>query len=122
MAHPPFNPCLSACAKYGTAAFCCTGKHDSASRCGPNYYSKRAKLVCPDAYSYAYDDAKSIFTAPTGSSFEVVFCPNGRSTRILQSQAEPDVKTSAAAVFGRPDARGFAGALLLVAVGVGALG
>jgi hypothetical protein len=47
-----------------------------------NYYSKRAKQVCPDAYSYAYDDATSTFTVPTGTGFEIVFCPEGKSAVI----------------------------------------
>lgn len=52
-----------------------------------NYYSKRAKAVCPDAYSFAYDDASSTFTVPTGTGFEVVFCPAGRSTIIKKTLA-----------------------------------
>jgi hypothetical protein len=39
--------------------------------------------VCPDAYSYAYDDQTSTFITPQGGGFEVVFCPAGRSTNIL---------------------------------------
>lgn len=78
----PFDPCLSLCSKTRNAEYCCTGKHDSAKTCGPNYYSKRAKQVCPDAYSYAFDDVTSTFTVPTGTGFEIVFCPEGRSTVI----------------------------------------
>lgn len=85
VAHPPFNPCLSACSKYGKDKFCCTGKYGSSKKCGPNYYSRQAKKVCPDAYSYAFDDASSTFTAPMGTGFEIVFCPGGRSTTILQT-------------------------------------
>jgi hypothetical protein len=39
--------------------------------------------VCPDAYSYAYDDQTSTFIIPQGGGFEVVFCPAGRSSNIL---------------------------------------
>jgi xanthine/CO dehydrogenase XdhC/CoxF family maturation factor len=46
-------------------------------------YSQQAKKVCPDAYSYAYDDQTSTFIIPQGGGFEVVFCPAGRSTNIL---------------------------------------
>ena len=94
--HPPFNPCLSACSKYGDSAFCCTGKHGSAKKCGPNYYSQAAKRICPDAYSYAFDDSKSTFAVPMGSGFEVVFCPGGRSTTILKTLADPSGTHSAA--------------------------
>lgn len=49
---PAFDPCLSACAKYNRPADCCTGAYDSPSSCSPSTYSKMAKAVCPDAYSY----------------------------------------------------------------------
>lgn len=44
-----------------------------------------AKAVCPDAYSYAFDDGGSTFILPAGGGWEVRFCPVGaRSTRILE--------------------------------------
>ena len=49
---PLFNPCLSACAKYSKPSDCCTGKYNSPTVCQPSGYSKQAKMVCPDAYSY----------------------------------------------------------------------
>jgi hypothetical protein len=82
---PAFDPCLSACSKTNEAQYCCTGKKNSAKKCGTNYYSRAAKKICPDAYSYAYDDAKSTFAVPTGAGFEIVFCPGGRSTTILKT-------------------------------------
>ncbi|KAJ9606040.1 hypothetical protein H2200_009889 [Cladophialophora chaetospira] len=82
---PIFNPCLSACAKWNKAKYCCTGKHGTPSSCSPSLYSQQAKKVCPDAYSYAYDDQTSTFIIPQGGGFEVVFCPAGRSTTILQT-------------------------------------
>ncbi|KIX07329.1 uncharacterized protein Z518_01982 [Rhinocladiella mackenziei CBS 650.93] len=80
---PIFNPCLSACAKWNKAKYCCTGNHASPSTCSPSMYSTQAKKVCPDAYSYAYDDQTSTFIIPQGGGFEVVFYPSGRSTNIL---------------------------------------
>jgi hypothetical protein len=91
--HAPFDPCLSACAKYNKAEYCCTGKHNTAKKCGPNYYSKMAKSICPDAYSYAYDDKSSTFAVPMGAGFEIIFCPGGRSTIIQKTLG----KTSGAA-------------------------
>jgi len=82
---PIFNPCLSACAKWNKAKYCCTGKHGTPASCSPSLYSQQAKKVCPDAYSYAYDDQTSTFIIPQGGGFEVVFCPAGRSTTILQT-------------------------------------
>lgn len=83
--HPYFDPCLSACAKYNKPQYCCTGQYDGSGKCTPNYYSKAAKSVCPDAYSYAYDDQDSTFIVPSGDSFQVIFCPGGRSTNIIAS-------------------------------------
>jgi len=97
---PPFDPCFSACAKYNDDADCCTGSHSTPSTCSPSAYSRAAKAVCPDAYSYgthpwrlssykltfalkAYDDQTSTFIIPSGAGFEVVFCPGARSTNIL---------------------------------------
>ncbi|TKA26598.1 hypothetical protein B0A50_04706 [Salinomyces thailandicus] len=80
---PAFDPCYSACAKYNTDAYCCTGTADERGKCSPNYYSKAAKQVCPDAYSYAYDDQDSTFVQPTGGGFQMIFCPGGRSTDII---------------------------------------
>lgn len=80
---PIFDPCKSACAATNSPADCCTGKYDSSSSCKPSEYSQSAKAMCPDAYSYAFDDATSTFIIPSGGGWEVVFCPEGRSTNIL---------------------------------------
>ncbi|KAK3497646.1 thaumatin family-domain-containing protein [Neurospora hispaniola] len=81
---PVFDPCLSACAATGNPEDCCTGKYDDPSVCIPSLYSENAKTVCPDAYSYAFDDQTSTFIIPNGGGWEVVFCPRGRSTNILR--------------------------------------
>ncbi|KAF1819744.1 Osmotin, thaumatin-like protein [Dissoconium aciculare CBS 342.82] len=83
---PAFAPCLSACAKYNSPQYCCTGQYDGPHKCAANYYAKAAKDICPDAYSYAYDDQDSTFIVPTGDSFQVIFCPGGRSTNIIASK------------------------------------
>ena len=49
---PLFNPCFSACAKYNKPPDCCTGRYNSPNICKPSEYSKEAKKVCPDAYSF----------------------------------------------------------------------
>jgi hypothetical protein len=87
-----FNPCISACEQYKVGIYCCTGKYGSAKKCHANYYAIKAKEVCPDAYSYAFDDASSTFTAPTGSGFEIIFCPGGRST-VIQKTMNPSSAT-----------------------------
>ncbi len=55
--------------------------------CKPSTYSRDAKKVCPDAYSFAFDDQDSTFIIPSGGGFEVIFCPAGRSTTILSTLA-----------------------------------
>jgi len=81
---PVFDPCLSACSATGAAQDCCTGHYNDPGICRPSFYSEQAKAVCPDAYSYAFDDQTSTFIIPTGGGWEIVFCPRGRSTNILE--------------------------------------
>ena len=82
---PIFDPCLSACAKSNSPEDCCTGSYDSPSNCKPTLYARNAKTVCPDAYSYAFDDQTSTFIVPSGGGWQVNFCPSGRSTNILKT-------------------------------------
>lgn len=79
---PIFDPCKSACAAYNQPQDCCTGDYNDPTKCGPGLYSKTAKAMCPDAYSYAFDDQTSTFIIPNGGGWEVMFCPPGRSTNI----------------------------------------
>ena len=85
---PIFDPCFSACAKYNKASDCCTGKYNSPSACKTSGYSRGAKSVCPDAYSFAFDDQTSTFILPSGGGFGVVFCPQGRSSNILATMGQ----------------------------------
>ncbi|KAI9863358.1 MAG: hypothetical protein M1813_003800 [Trichoglossum hirsutum] len=85
---PIFDPCFSACSKFNKPDDCCTGEYDSPSKCRPGMYSRNVKKVCPDAYSYAFDDQSSTFIIPSGGGFEVAFCPSGRSTNILATASD----------------------------------
>ncbi|KAB5560016.1 Hsp70-like protein [Coniochaeta sp. 2T2.1] len=80
---PVFDPCMSACAATNDDAICCKEQWNDPKKCKPTTYSFKAKEVCPDAYSFAYDDTSSTFIIPAGGGWEVVFCPAGRSTDIL---------------------------------------
>ena len=60
------------------------GKYHNPKVCKPSRYSMAAKAICPDAYSFAFDDQKSTFIVPKGGGWEVVLCPEGRSTNILR--------------------------------------
>jgi hypothetical protein len=85
IARADFSPCLSKCAATNSPADCCTGKYHDPNICKPSSYSKAAKAVCPDAYSFAFDDQTSTFIIPdTGTGFNITFCPEGRSTNILR--------------------------------------
>ncbi|KQJ86097.1 protein P21 [Brachypodium distachyon] len=65
--------CVSACIKFNTEQYCCRTSGPSA--CQPTDYSRFFKGLCPDAYSYAYDDKSSTFTCAAGTNYQVTFCP-----------------------------------------------
>ncbi|GAM28897.1 hypothetical protein SAMD00019534_120730 [Acytostelium subglobosum LB1] len=67
--------CLSACEKYGSPQYCCTGAYSTPQTCQPTTYSEIFKKACPNAYSYAYDDHTSTFTCPGQYNYNVIFCP-----------------------------------------------
>ncbi|KAH6971288.1 thaumatin family-domain-containing protein [Ilyonectria destructans] len=81
---PEFAPCKSACAASGNDKDCCVGKYHDPDVCKPSDYSKAAKAMCPDAYSFAFDDQSSTFIIPMGGGWEITMCPKGRSTNILR--------------------------------------
>jgi len=66
--------CLSACEKFHTDEYCCSGAHNTPATCPPTDYSKTFKAACPTAYSYAYDDKASTFTCK-GKDYVIKFCP-----------------------------------------------
>nr|XP_051222490.1 PR5-like receptor kinase isoform X2 [Lolium perenne] len=65
--------CNDACTVFNQDKYCCRGS--AASNCSPTNYSVFFKQMCPDAYSYPADDMSSVFNCPTGTSYQVVFCP-----------------------------------------------
>jgi Thaumatin family len=73
--------CHSACTAFHQDQYCCTGTFNSAA-CDPNTWpsdinsAKYFKSNCPDGYSYAKDDATSVYNS-IGSNFEIVFGPAG---------------------------------------------
>ncbi|KAG2228244.1 hypothetical protein INT45_011036 [Circinella minor] len=66
--------CKSACAAFGTEEYCCTGEYNSSDKCKASEYADKFKSGCSDAYSYAYDDAKSTFGCQA-DKYTVTFCP-----------------------------------------------
>lgn len=65
--------CKSACTKFNTDELCCTGSYNGQNLCHANHYTKQVKDVCPDVYSYAYDDATSVLMCNT-RAFTVTIC------------------------------------------------
>lgn len=102
---PDFSPCKSRCAATGSAQDCCVGKYASPSKCKPSDYSAAAKAVCPDAYSYAFDDQTSTFIIPHGGGWQVTFCPGGRSTNILKTLGPQLFQLASAGSLSQTDAQ-----------------
>ena len=73
--------CLSACSKFHTEEYCCTGKHSTPQTCKATdwqtNYPAIFKEACPEAYSYAYDDQASTFTCHGNpeTAYDITFCP-----------------------------------------------
>ncbi|XP_020582517.1 thaumatin-like protein isoform X2 [Phalaenopsis equestris] len=83
--------CRSACQAFGGEEFCCSGEFASPAKCKPTAYSEVFKAACPDSYSYAYDDASSIFTCAGAGGYAVTFCPEGNPS---EKSASTDPLTS----------------------------
>ncbi|XP_043719564.1 thaumatin-like protein 1b [Telopea speciosissima] len=67
--------CKSACEAFADPKYCCTGSYGSPSTCKPTTYSMIFKKLCPQAYSYAYDDKTSTFTCNGANNYLITFCP-----------------------------------------------
>ncbi|KAK6115197.1 hypothetical protein DH2020_007466 [Rehmannia glutinosa] len=72
--------CKSACEAFGNPEYCCSGAYGSPDTCRPSVYSEMFKNACPRSYSYAYDDATSIFTC-SGADYTITFCPSVTSQK-----------------------------------------
>ncbi|KAM4083827.1 hypothetical protein ACJW30_08G087100 [Castanea mollissima] len=64
--------CYNPCTVFKTEEYCCTGVD-----CKATNYSMFLKGGCPGAYSFPLDDKLSAYTCPSGSNYNVVFCPLG---------------------------------------------
>lgn len=82
---PDFSPCLSGCSKFNSDEECCKGEYNDPKVCKPGMFAQKAKVICPDAYSFAFDDQQSTFIVPSGGGWEVAFCPGVGSTNIIKT-------------------------------------
>ncbi|XP_068475303.1 thaumatin-like protein [Phaseolus vulgaris] len=64
--------CKSACLAAKSDRYCCTGEF--AERCKPTVFARLFKTVCPNAYSYAYDDSAVLKTC-VAPRYVITFCP-----------------------------------------------
>ncbi|XP_024169981.1 PR5-like receptor kinase isoform X2 [Rosa chinensis] len=76
--------CKSACEAFQQPQYCCSG----ADKCKPSSYSQIFKNACPQAYSYALDDATSTF-ACANANYTITFCPSP-NTRLPSLHNEDD--------------------------------
>lgn len=65
--------CMSACTKFNTDEYCCTGAFNSPNTCSTNSFASAVSAACPDVYSYAYDDVDSAFLC-TYNAYTVTYC------------------------------------------------
>ncbi|VAH56580.1 unnamed protein product [Triticum turgidum subsp. durum] len=63
--------CNNACTVFKQDIYCLNGSTISS----PTNYSKFFKRMCPDAYSYPDDGSTRTFNCPSGTNYQVVFCP-----------------------------------------------
>ncbi len=70
--------CKSACSRFGSPQYCCSGSFSCGpSCCPPTDYSRIFSAACPYAYSYAYDDRAGTFTCPGSTAsggYQLNFC------------------------------------------------
>lgn len=66
--------CQSACSRYRQDEYCCTGEHNKPETCTTNHFARAIKAVCPDVYTYPYDDEFSVY-ACQAPAYLVTFCP-----------------------------------------------
>ncbi|KAI9487189.1 MAG: thaumatin [Benjaminiella poitrasii] len=67
--------CLSACSRYRTSEYCCSDEYGTPDKCVINKYAAAVKNICPDVYSYAYDDPTSLFKCKA-EGYIVTWCPS----------------------------------------------
>lgn len=64
--------CNNVCTVFKQDKYCCIGTNSS--NCKSINYSTIFKQMCPDAFSYPLDSSGT-FACPTGTSYQVIFCP-----------------------------------------------
>jgi len=66
--------CKSACLAAKSDRYCCTGEFSTPKTCKPTAFSRLFKTLCPQAYSYAYDDSTGLKICKA-QRYLITFCP-----------------------------------------------
>ncbi|PON45824.1 Thaumatin [Parasponia andersonii] len=67
--------CKSAClAASWSDRYCCRGEFASPQRCKPTVFNRLFKVVCPRAYSYAFDESTGLHSC-MAPRYVITFCP-----------------------------------------------
>ncbi|XP_054788214.1 thaumatin-like protein [Prosopis cineraria] len=66
--------CKSPCLAAKSDRYCCTGDYASPGKCKPTVFARLFKLICPQAYAYAYDDSTALKTC-NATHYVITFCP-----------------------------------------------
>ena len=72
--------CFSDCAKTNAPEVCCSADFATPETCSAPPNSGVFEGPCPQAYSWAYDDATSTFTCQ-GGNYLITFCPSEDATQ-----------------------------------------
>ncbi|KAI4299547.1 hypothetical protein L6164_032994 [Bauhinia variegata] len=66
--------CKSACLAAKTDRYCCTGEFADPKSCKPSVFAHLFKAICPQAYSFAFDDSSGLKTCKA-ARYVITFCP-----------------------------------------------
>ncbi|KAB5533673.1 hypothetical protein DKX38_016759 [Salix brachista] len=92
--------CKGACDAFNMPIYCCVGNYSSPNTCKPTEYSIFFKNLCPQSYSYAYDDANATYTCPS-TDYQIIFCP-GKSINTTSYRTNSRNTTGGTANNSRP--------------------
>lgn len=67
--------CKSACLAARNDKYCCMGEFSSARKCKPTIFGHIFKAICPQAYSYPFDDSSGLKTCRS-NQYIITFCPS----------------------------------------------
>ena len=67
--------CKSACLAAKSDRYCCTGYYADPRACKPTLFGHLFKVICPQAYSFAFDNSGGIKTCKA-FMYVITFCPS----------------------------------------------